>query len=1782
MQNLYEILQSEIERLFTFAELKTLVIDYLALNEEALGGEDLPKPARAKRIIQFCLADGSIDALVDSIVLLKGDSADPRIGRIHEHFIPFGVPVKSIADDYDAGIIIAEGGTGIIVSAKPKTGGSGDEDYVIKFTRPELARYRRGVARYLAYLRRIKANKVKGIADIIKCGTVGNEVPYVVMRRAKGASFSSLIEKGGLDFEKVADILLTVCGILIDLHSAGLVHGALKPSRIFVSTEDDQNEVTILPSGNHLLLFHPYPDVAGSGYGTGGGSALYMSPDQIRGEQASPTCDIYNFGLLAYEAAVRAHPFGGKNAADLLISHLRKEIQPPTKKAPRASIPSRFDDLVFKCLEKIPSKRPASMAAVRSEFEGLMSEERVSREMAAGVRSATVEELEGMGSEFLENPEVPELAEEIINLARGAKAWEKGIELFNKAIESTEEKDVKTDLLYRLASVYEKDIRDHDEAATCYRRILDISPDEEVAEAGIMDSLRQLGRYEDLVVLILDKIDRTDVESEKNSFMREVAKLYDEEMGEPAKALLVLLPQLQTDPFDKDIVDSIGRLAEATNGWEEVFKAANNLLKDTNLPAGKAVAICNTAAKWYAEKLGRTDVAVPYYQKALSLAPSDETALSGMAKILKSKGEHKELINVLERLVDVKPAGIERIELKMQVASAYQYNLNDINQAETVYNEILEEDPLYDDAFTALEKILTENKRWRDLSRVARKRIDHIEDQDRKVKAMYALAETRETRLNDVEGAIKMHKEIIELKPDYNLSLKALELLLTQVGDMKELASVLEKQTDIASTPKQKFDLFMRRSAIYEEEFIEIEKSLDLVNKAVEIDPKSLVALNAKSRLLKKLERYAQLLDVLEKEIQLEESNEVKTNLLTEQARILVEKFNKYDDAMDKMQRALEIGQGKKSEILSELIKICELSSNFEECVIWLEQLCDEEDATGRKAEICVRIGDIQKAKLDEAQASLKSYQRALDYDSGNIKATNALKAVFTGRGDHGAALSMLEKEIAATEGAMAKSKLYGEMGMICREDLKDPKKAMENFKKAFELDKTNVMAGENLAELYRTNDKWDEAIKIFEHFAASATAMKKEKALELFLRYGEAALTTDDFEKAKSAFSRAREIDPRDGYALERFARSVYAMKDWKAASTAYSDYLLRFSDTLEKEDKISIHLKLAASYRELDELPRAVEMLGKTLELDPECMEAYRMRAAIHEKKDRWEETVEDLRKIMEFVDDKERFGLLVKVGDILTGSLQDEEKAAKSYQAALEIEPEDRATLIKLMQIFMNLEKWQKVVEVVLNLADLVEDKRELATYYKTAASLCDQYLGRKDDALSYYELAIENDPSQLNLLDFIANILTEKNEWHTLERTYRKMLDKIPEGVEKEVKANLWHKLAELYLHRLDRTSDAVSAFETALKLDPTQRRWMESLADLYGDDQRYSDKAIALNREILQLNPYRIESYKTICRIFRKKGRYDESWCVASTLSALSVEDDDVLELYGAYKSEEPSVAYERVSEEMWSRYLVHPSVDEKITGIFKILEPAILKAKAQSPQAANLKPEQQIEPRDAHEMMPSTFHYAAGVINVPLPPFYLWRDDRTIGIIFTPTYPPAIVVGGEALKEENTQTLAYVAARHLTYYLPGYYLRVFLQTGTSLSTWLLSAIKFIIPQFPLPGEYKARVPDAVSIMKKHLDQGQKDLLAAKIGTFMESVSGGIDLKKWAIGVDYTADRAGLLLCNDMGVAISVIRKLQVDSWFAPVKDRMAELSLFSVSDEFFVLREKLGIAIQTE
>jgi hypothetical protein len=89
---------------------------------------------------------------------------------------------------------------------------------------------------------------------------------------------------------------------------------------------------------------------------------------------------------------------------------------------------------------------------------------------------------------------------------------------------------------------------------------------------------------------------------------------------------------------------------------------------------------------------------------------------------------------------------------------------------------------------------------------------------------------------------------------------------------------------------------------------------------------------------------------------------------------------------------------------------------------------------------------------------------------------------------------------------------------------------------------------------------------------------------------------------------------------------------------------------------------------------------------------------------------------------------------------------------------------------------------------------------------------------------------------------------------------------------------------------------------------------------------------------------------------------------------------------------------------------------------------------------------------------------------------------------------------------------------------------------------------------------------------------QRDGLRMVVQRFVED-GARADLKQWMQTVEVTACRTGLLLCADMEIAKKIVSaEPQMPGDLTPA-EKMKELLVFSVSEQYFTLRKTLGIAV---
>ncbi|RMG34148.1 MAG: tetratricopeptide repeat protein, partial [Methanobacteriota archaeon] len=85
------------------------------------------------------------------------------------------------------------------------------------------------------------------------------------------------------------------------------------------------------------------------------GTAAYMAPEVIQGEEADHRSDIFSFGVLLYKMLTRKSPFKGENDQAVMFSIVYEKPQPIIKL--RQDVPQPLMDLVYRMLEKEPEDR---------------------------------------------------------------------------------------------------------------------------------------------------------------------------------------------------------------------------------------------------------------------------------------------------------------------------------------------------------------------------------------------------------------------------------------------------------------------------------------------------------------------------------------------------------------------------------------------------------------------------------------------------------------------------------------------------------------------------------------------------------------------------------------------------------------------------------------------------------------------------------------------------------------------------------------------------------------------------------------------------------------------------------------------------------------------------------------------------------------------------------------------------------------------------------------------------------------------------------------------------------------------------------------------------------------------------------------------------------------------------------------------------------------------------------------------------------------------------------
>src|SRR6476620_2088573 len=219
---------------------------------------------------------------------------------------------------------------------------SDDERFVARFRREALA-----VAKLIH----------PNIVQVYDTG-VDDGRHYIVMEYVEGRSGAQLLQRQGpLDAETAAEIGVQACAGLDYAHRRGIIHRDVKPGNLMVvggPVGGGEMTVKLTDFGIARAIEQTRITQVGSVVGT----AAYLAPEQVRGEEATPATDVYALGVVLYQFLTGRLPYEGSSLAELAVRQQNEKPLPPSTY--NGEVPEPLGSAVLRALEGDPNRRYAS------------------------------------------------------------------------------------------------------------------------------------------------------------------------------------------------------------------------------------------------------------------------------------------------------------------------------------------------------------------------------------------------------------------------------------------------------------------------------------------------------------------------------------------------------------------------------------------------------------------------------------------------------------------------------------------------------------------------------------------------------------------------------------------------------------------------------------------------------------------------------------------------------------------------------------------------------------------------------------------------------------------------------------------------------------------------------------------------------------------------------------------------------------------------------------------------------------------------------------------------------------------------------------------------------------------------------------------------------------------------------------------------------------------------------------------------------------------------------
>ncbi len=1059
-------------------------------------------------------------------------------------------------------------------------------------------------------------------------------------------------------------------------------------------------------------------------------------------------------------------------------------------------------------------------------------------------------------------------------LYQTASNWQELLSVLTHEAELTADAAEAVSYQYRIAELYEKHLDDVDRAVELYRDILGIQPDHSptlqalegikngerapLAAAGVLEPVYDaMGEWQRLISVLEVEVRFADDAFTKVDLLHRVARLYEENLGDHARAFDTYARAVTVDSQNEESLASLERLAMLIERWPAVAALYDQALSQLEDEPERLVELALRVAQVYEVQLEDVDNAVARYRRVLDADVENQSAVRALDRLFTQSERWSDLADVLAREAEIGQSPEEILEFKFRLGQVYQLRLGDLDKAIEAYREVINAAPEHADTLMALESLFEAGTKqleiaeileplyqstaeWEKLLRVREAQLAHTQDPEQRISMYHRIAEDAEERLLDAALAFSVYVRAIRERPLDERTGDEIERLAGMIdAGWEQLANAYADVLSIEGVEAATQAAIGKRLArVFEEELADVAKAEETYRYVLTVAPQESDALANLDRIYSSLEQWPELAGVLEQRAVVADDAQDKVELYSRLGQVYEEQLGQVDDAIRAYRMIFDELEPTNEGAIAALGRIYELKEAWTDLTAVYQRELDNAVGDVQEAEIRAKMARIASERLGQVEEAIEGWKRVLDLRGEDPEALWALADLYQRQSKWAELTDVLERHFDIADSDEERVNILTRRARLFSEQLGRDDEALETWQRVLDIDFSNIAALRATAQIWRTRQDPQELVSALHATIDRAAALLEADELkgiyrELGKTYGQVLEQPYD---AADAWRHLLEVDPFDFEAMDELEKLYRAEERWV---DVIGVKMQRAEALQEPAEKIRELLEVTEIWKkDVNDYDQATAAFEKVLEIEPAHDDAFEALERLHSAAARWEPLIElylNRLETREEIEDKS--DLLRRIARVFEEHLDDQNQAFDALVNAFSEDFGDDESVRYLERMAQATGRWGELINTANAWLQEQTENRAKIQLCLRLGKWYGEDLGHPEYAQPYYAQIMQMDPNNVQVLRQMAAIHRMGAQWQKMGETLTRALDV---AVANEDRKAILVDLGELLDKHMNQNDQGVVFYKRALEVDSLYLPALEALERIYDERSNHQE------------------------------------------------------------------------------------------------------------------------------------------------------------------------------------------------------------------------------------------------------------------------------------------------------------------------------------------------------